>query len=88
MYVHVHIYTCTYLHAPVVGDKVEMSETDDTVEIDGQVFNKPFVEKPLSAEDHRVYIYFPADLGGGCQQLFRKVPSVLVHVRTPLQSKM
>jgi len=51
----------------------ELIETDDTIEVGGKVFHKPFVEKPISAEDHSVYIYFPSDIGGGCQQLFRKV---------------
>ena len=48
-------------------------ETDDSIEFNGFVFQKPFVEKPLSAEDHNVYIYFPASAGGGSQRLFRKV---------------
>ena len=48
-------------------------ETDDTIEVQGHIFHKPFVEKPISAEDHTVHIYFPSDYGGGCQQLFRKV---------------
>jgi inositol hexakisphosphate/diphosphoinositol-pentakisphosphate kinase len=52
----------------------ELSEpTKDTIEVNGEVFHKPFVEKPLSAEDHNVHIYFPSDYGGGCQKLFRKI---------------
>ncbi|TGZ59401.1 hypothetical protein CRM22_009096 [Opisthorchis felineus] len=52
---------------------VNVVESDDSIEIDGQVFHKPFVEKPLNAEDHNVYIYFPSTAGGGSQRLFRKV---------------
>jgi inositol hexakisphosphate/diphosphoinositol-pentakisphosphate kinase len=48
-------------------------EQDDQIEIDGQIFHKPFVEKPVSAENHDVYIYFPLSAGGGSQRLFRKV---------------
>jgi len=48
-------------------------EQDDQIEIDGQTFHKPFVEKPVSAENHDVYIYFPSSAGGGSQRLFRKV---------------
>ena len=48
-------------------------ETDDSVQVGDMVFHKPFVEKPVNAEDHNVYIYFPSSAGGGSQRLFRKV---------------
>ncbi|CAF1431272.1 unnamed protein product [Rotaria magnacalcarata] len=50
-------------------------EQDDHIEIDGEIFHKPFVEKPVSAENHDVYIYFPSSAGGGSQRLFRKIGS-------------
>uniref|UniRef100_A0A669PH87 Inositol hexakisphosphate and diphosphoinositol-pentakisphosphate kinase n=1 Tax=Phasianus colchicus TaxID=9054 RepID=A0A669PH87_PHACC len=50
-------------------------EGEDHVEVNGEVFQKPFVEKPVSAEDHNVYIYYPASAGGGSQRLFRKIGS-------------
>ncbi|CAH8676025.1 unnamed protein product [Schistosoma rodhaini] len=52
---------------------VKVVELDDSIEINGEVFHKPFVEKPLHAEDHNIYIYFPSSAGGGSQRLFRKV---------------
>uniref|UniRef100_A0A2M4CIM4 Inositol hexakisphosphate and diphosphoinositol-pentakisphosphate kinase n=1 Tax=Anopheles darlingi TaxID=43151 RepID=A0A2M4CIM4_ANODA len=53
----------------------ELVESEDHVEVNGIVFNKPFVEKPVSAEDHNIYIYYPTSAGGGSQRLFRKIGS-------------
>ena len=51
------------------------TENEDSVQIGDVVFQKPFVEKPVNAEDHNVFIYYPMSAGGGSQRLFRKVGS-------------
>ena len=65
-------------------------ETEDYLEIDGVRIDRPFVEKPVDAQNHNVYIYYPTRLGGGSKRLFRKVPpcvpSLCFVTRAPLDT--
>ncbi|XP_023325521.1 inositol hexakisphosphate and diphosphoinositol-pentakisphosphate kinase [Eurytemora carolleeae] len=65
-------YTVLDRDGPVMPD---FEEDDDHVVVNGVTFNKPFVEKPVDAEDHNIIIYYPASAGGGSQRLFRKIGS-------------
>ena len=62
-----HIPTPTHVVVSRDGPSptVDVVELEDAIEVGGVRINKPFVEKPVDAEDHNIYIYYPGAWGGG-----------------------
>jgi inositol hexakisphosphate/diphosphoinositol-pentakisphosphate kinase len=51
----------------------DVEEFDEYIIVNGVQINKPLIEKPVDADDHNIYIYYPMSAGGGSKRLFRKV---------------
>ena len=51
----------------------EVEEFDEYIIVNGVQINKPLIEKPVDADDHNIYIYYPMSAGGGSKRLFRKI---------------
>jgi inositol-hexakisphosphate/diphosphoinositol-pentakisphosphate 1-kinase len=61
---HVYLSRDGYVSTAGVGDgngnrEQQVHEFDDHIECNGVVIHKPFVEKPVNAEDHNISIYYP-----------------------------
>ncbi|KNZ51147.1 hypothetical protein VP01_406g3 [Puccinia sorghi] len=59
------------LNTPRPTPKSFQVQNDTALLIDGVRMEKPFVEKPVSGEDHNIHIYFGG--GNGGRKLFRKI---------------
>ncbi|XP_010551874.1 PREDICTED: inositol hexakisphosphate and diphosphoinositol-pentakisphosphate kinase 1-like isoform X2 [Tarenaya hassleriana] len=79
VYEHLEMYGIPVPRYACVNREVPYQELDyfaeeeDFVEVNGERFWKPFVEKPVDGDDHSIMIYYPSSAGGGMKELFRKV---------------
>ena len=56
-----------------LADSTTVIDDDDYLQINDVKLRKPLLEKPISGEDHDIYIYYARSQGGGSKRLFRKV---------------
>ena len=58
--------------------EVDLQEYDDYIVIKGNKLKKPFIEKPINAEDHEIMIHYSnsSPCGSGYSVLFRKTENV------------
>lgn len=66
-----------YGSKPQTLPAVSLINDGNTLLVNGRELHKPFVEKPVNAEDHNIYIYYPTTPlgGGGGRRLFRRIGS-------------
>jgi inositol hexakisphosphate/diphosphoinositol-pentakisphosphate kinase len=55
-----------------VPQELELVDEGNAIRVDGVTLSKPFVEKPVNAEDHNIYIYYHKKDGGGGRKLFKR----------------
>ena len=56
------------------NNEAELEEHDDHIVLNGVQINKPFVKKPVDADDHNLAIYFPSSAAGGdYKKIFRQI---------------
>ena len=67
------VFTDLGIRITEARNKTEFSFDQEEVSANGKTVKKPYVEKPVSGEDHNINIYYSKKKGGGGRRLFRKI---------------